>query len=88
MAGPFRRSFCFMVVFSLLFTSGCIRCKIGTTRCDGNAAVACLSNGTWHKFLDCDQVARQTGEGPWSCQQVPRTDGQLESTCLPVKGGQ
>lgn len=68
-----------------MLAAGCIRCPIGTTRCDGNGAVACLSNGTWRRYLDCDEVASRSDGGAWVCCNVqPADGGPPGAACLPA----
>lgn len=64
--------------------AGCVRCPVGTTKCDGNAAVACLSNGLWQRYLDCDQVAARSDGGAWVCCNVQPSDGQPGAACVPA----
>ena len=68
----------------LALTSGCVRCQVGSTKCDGNAAYTCLSNGFWRKSMSCDQVGIQSGK-PFACCNVQRKNGELGSTCLPAE---
>jgi hypothetical protein len=69
----------------VLVAGGCVRCQPGTTKCDGNAAIACLSNGMWQRFLDCNQVTPPGDGGAWVCCDVQQPASRAGATCLPAK---
>jgi hypothetical protein len=41
-------------------------CTAGQTRCVGNSAQICLSNGQWREFENCSDVGQHSG-GTWQC---------------------
>lgn len=67
-----------LALLVLLFacTSGCGReCAIpADTRCDGEIAEVCDTDGHWQPFLDCTDIGVD-----WVCAEVP-----TGSTCLPA----
>jgi hypothetical protein len=75
---------CAFVVGLLLVLGACRtpKCPVGTTHCNGNVAEACLADGTWGRFADCDEVSRQSG-GEWLCCDVHRANGQMGAACVP-----
>lgn len=42
----------------------CEECSPEQTRCVGNAAEICNSNGQWEPLADCNEIS---GGGIWSC---------------------
>lgn len=78
-----RRIFVGVVFMCATLWGGCIRCPVGTTRCDGNAAIACLSNSTWTRYRDCDEVAGRADGGAWVCCNVQQDAGAV-AACVPA----
>jgi hypothetical protein len=52
-------------------------CLSGETRCNGQAAEVCNSNGTWDISLDCGELS-QRAELPLVCVQDPDNGAMCE----------
>jgi hypothetical protein len=58
-------------------------CSTLATRCDGEVAQICGSDGQWQRVADCDAVERTSG-GEWSCQPT-LSDGVEVHACVPER---
>jgi len=69
------------VIFAIFFLCGCVKqCDVNATRCDGNVAQYCGSNGRWLVTADCEAVTRRSGQ-TFVCGPLPDQGG---ATCLPI----
>ncbi len=59
----------------------------GETRCAAQVAEVCSGGGEWVPFMDCDEVALQSGNGPWVCGPVEVEEGKtVQRGCIPTSG--
>jgi len=77
-----------VLAFVAVLPSGCEhdRCPFGSTRCHGNSAEVCGSDGSWLVALDCDELARQTYVA-WVCAEESVGDAGVEHTCVLAEPG-
>lgn len=58
-------------------------CTPLATRCNANVAEICDDNERWGMYLDCNEVAAQSG-GTWVCCAPAGDAGAAGATCLPA----
>ena len=58
-------------------------CTPQATRCNGQSAEICDGEQRWGVFMDCKEVAAQSG-GEWMCCREPVAEGVIGHTCAPV----
>lgn len=79
-----KRAFIFfaatMTVLQVFNCSSTPDCVTNKTKCEGNSARICNSQGHWIDFQNCDETAKLSG-GDWVCCALPGEDSDV--TCLP-----
>lgn len=63
-----------------LLTMACEECDPSDTRCRGDIADICSSNGQWELMMDCAEV--EGGGTPWTCCYDPETG---DDNCMPAE---